>query len=188
MRSLHEIEQRLLEHNFKLTRIINSTTYAVKETSHGVTAYARYEVMEDAIYLHFGKTNEGIIKIDFKQTPPIVVSNLTLKVLTEIQEDLRTKLILQIKSSKRRTEEHQKAERKKVFGRLRFLMNILPKSSREEALIDLYEMIREMKKDNCHKAYIVFIVVINIVSVIYHTLMFKLKDYFYPEKAKSRRE
>ncbi|WP_046758541.1 hypothetical protein [Kordia jejudonensis] len=83
------------------------------------------------------------------------------------------------------TEVEMKNSRKNKF---KYLLVVIPKSSRAECIADLQEIIADMKADNCSKFYIGFTVILNIASVAYHALFFKLQGYFYPAKQQSKND
>lgn len=74
------------------------------------------------------------------------------------------------------------------IGKIKYLLVIIPKSSRVEFISDLQCIISDMKQDNCSSLYIWFIVMLHLVSVAYHAFFFKLKDYFYPSKQQSNKK
>jgi hypothetical protein len=72
-------------------------------------------------------------------------------------------------------------------SKLKHLLVILPKSTREEFIADLSSIIEDMKVEKCSKPYIVFVITLHFISVAYHAFFFKLKDYFYPNKQQSNK-
>lgn len=74
------------------------------------------------------------------------------------------------------------------MSKIKYLLVIIPKSSRAEFIADLQCIIEDMKNDKCSKVYIGFIVMLHIISVAYHAFFFKLKDYFYPNKQQSNKD
>ena len=73
------------------------------------------------------------------------------------------------------------------INKFKYLLVIIPRSSRAEFIADLQCIISDMKADNCSKYYIAFIVSLHIISVAYHAFFFKLKGYFYSNKQNSNR-
>lgn len=74
------------------------------------------------------------------------------------------------------------------INKFKYLLVIIPKSSRIEFIADLQSIISDMKKDKCSNTYIRVIVILNIISVAYHAIFFKLKDHFYPSKQQSKND
>ncbi len=74
------------------------------------------------------------------------------------------------------------------ISKLKYILVILPKSTREEFIADLQCIIEDMKNDDCSKIYIWFVVMVHIASVAYHAFFFKLKDYFYSNKKQSDKD
>ncbi|MEM8938614.1 MAG: hypothetical protein AAGC64_04615 [Bacteroidota bacterium] len=62
-----------------------------------------------------------------------------------------------------------------------YLSAILPRSVRAEFNADIDSLVSDMRETGNSKIYIGIIVVLNIVSVIYHAVFFKLSGYFYPK-------
>jgi hypothetical protein len=93
----------------------------------------------------------------------------------EITEDFKYKLNISLKS-------------KSIINKFKYLIVIIPKSSREEFISDLECIIEDMKDDDCSKFYISFIVVLHIISVLYHAFFFKLKGYFYSNRQQSNKD
>ncbi|MEE4001804.1 hypothetical protein V1T75_15775 [Tenacibaculum sp. FZY0031] len=79
-------------------------------------------------------------------------------------------------------------KKKPFINKFKYLLVIIPKSSRAEFISDLQCIISDMKTDNCSKLYITFIVLLHIASVVYHAFFFKLKGYFYPNKEQSNKD
>ncbi len=66
------------------------------------------------------------------------------------------------------------------------LFVLIPKSCRKEAIADIQEIISDMRQEGCNRHYIMFVVFLNLISVVYHGLFFKLKGYFYPTTEQSK--
>lgn len=92
------------------------------------------------------------------------------------------------KSSKKKKSRTINKEVKLRENKLIFLFSIIPKSARPDAISDLQELILDMRQSNCSKLYFWFIVCIHIISLVYHGLFFKLKDYFYPTAQQSNKD
>jgi hypothetical protein len=79
-------------------------------------------------------------------------------------------------------------KKKPFINKFKYLLVIIPKSSRAEFIADLQCIISDMKTDDCSKLYINFIILLHIISVAYHAFFFKLKGYFYSNKEQSNKD
>ncbi len=80
----------------------------------------------------------------------------------------------------------EKMLNKTSFPKLKFLLVIIPKDSREEFVMDLRDIVNQMKEEHCSKAWIGCIVALQFASVVYHGIFFKLSGYFYSKKQTSK--
>lgn len=79
----------------------------------------------------------------------------------------------------------QLTARKKKRIKIKFLSALLPRSCRQEAISDIECLISEMRKANQPRYYLWSVVVLNLISIAWHGVWFKLSGYFYSQKEQS---
>lgn len=191
MKKIDKYIQEFLKQEYNVEKITNSSALFSKNKRQFVGKVkwgGKFEITELSDYDNIDKADNHLkIYIALKDKGYVDDSTFAY-MIDSVNDTPRSELIKLIYGIEKDAKVKLVSKSKSGINKFKYLLVIIPKSSRAEFISDLQSIIEDMKADECSKFYIWFIVVLHILSVAYHAFFFKLKGYFYPNKQQSNKD